>query len=61
MEIVGSKIELLNLKFEDYLDLKNTMIEVYRNLDDPYWSMDDIKILLKAFPEGNFASKSMEK
>jgi predicted amidohydrolase/GNAT superfamily N-acetyltransferase len=57
MEIVGSKIELLNLKFEDYLDLKNTMIEVYRNLDDPYWSMEDIKTLLRAFPEGQLCIK----
>ena len=46
------KVELRNLKFEDYYELKKSMIEAYANLEDPFWTEQHIKTLLKKFPEG---------
>jgi predicted amidohydrolase/GNAT superfamily N-acetyltransferase len=46
------KIELRNLFFEDYFDLREAMIEAYAGIGGDYWYEDDIKTLLKLFPEG---------
>lgn len=46
------KIELRNLKITDYLELKSSMIEAYKNWSDSYWKESDIKKLLDIFPEG---------
>jgi predicted amidohydrolase/ribosomal protein S18 acetylase RimI-like enzyme len=46
------KIELRNLKITDYLELKNSMIEAYKNWSDSYWKESDIQKLLNIFPEG---------
>ncbi|MFN7120160.1 MAG: GNAT family N-acetyltransferase, partial [Saprospiraceae bacterium] len=52
---VATKIELRNLRFEDYLDLKEAMIEAYSGIGGDYWDARDIKKLLKIFPEGQLA------
>jgi predicted amidohydrolase/ribosomal protein S18 acetylase RimI-like enzyme len=46
------KIELRNLKIEDYKELKKSMIEAYPNMVDSYWDEESIVKLLKIFPEG---------
>jgi predicted amidohydrolase/GNAT superfamily N-acetyltransferase len=46
------KIELRNLYFEDYFQLKEAMIEAYAGIGGDYWQLDDIKKLLDLFPEG---------
>ena len=46
------KIELRNLKIDDYLELKNSMIEAYKNWSDSYWKEKHIQKLLEKFPEG---------
>ena len=45
-------IELRNLRYEDYLELKTASIESYKNLAEPFWEPSQIKNLLKLFPEG---------
>lgn len=52
---VATKIELRNLRFEDYLDLKEAMIEAYSGIGGEYWDAREIKKLLKIFPEGQLA------
>ncbi|TVQ42683.1 MAG: GNAT family N-acetyltransferase [Saprospirales bacterium] len=46
------KIELRNLKLEDYLGLKSSMMEAYPNWIGGYWEENHIEKLLKVFPEG---------
>jgi len=46
------KIELRNLHFEDYLGLKEAMIEAYAGIGGDYWQAEDIRTLLNIFPEG---------
>ncbi|MFW5879788.1 MAG: GNAT family N-acetyltransferase, partial [bacterium] len=46
------KIELRNLKFSDYEDLKQVMELVYKDLPDPYWTKKDVETLLDLFPGG---------
>ncbi|MGK7389935.1 MAG: bifunctional GNAT family N-acetyltransferase/carbon-nitrogen hydrolase family protein [Candidatus Cyclobacteriaceae bacterium M2_1C_046] len=46
------KIELRNLEMGDYLELKNSMIEAYKNWSDSYWKEKHIRSLLEKFPEG---------
>ena len=46
------KIELRNLKLEDYLGLKSSMMEAYPNWIGGYWEEKHIEKLLKVFPEG---------
>lgn len=46
------KIELRNLKLEDYLGLKQSMMEAYPGWVGGYWEKRDIKKLLSKFPEG---------
>jgi len=45
-------IELRHLKMSDYLDLKESMIKAYAQIEDPFWERKDISKLLKVFPEG---------
>lgn len=52
MQAEISKVELRNLKIEDYKELKKSMIESYPEMADSYWKESDIKKLLKKFPEG---------
>lgn len=50
--IDSTKIELRNLKIKDYEELKVSMIESYESLDGAIWSEDEIKTLIRKFPEG---------
>ncbi|OYX82364.1 MAG: carbon-nitrogen hydrolase, partial [Flavobacteriales bacterium 32-34-25] len=52
MQAEINKVELRNLKIEDYKELKNSMIESYPEMVDDYWKEADIKKLLKIFPAG---------
>ena len=46
------KIEVRNLKFSDYEELKASMIEAYKHWEGAYWKEEHIKTLLDKFPEG---------
>jgi predicted amidohydrolase/ribosomal protein S18 acetylase RimI-like enzyme len=46
------KLLLRNLQIEDYPDMVEIMSQVYSNIGDSLWLEDDIKGLLKIFPEG---------
>ena len=52
MQAKIKKVELRNLAFEDYKQLKNSMIESYPEMADSYWRANDIERLLGVFPEG---------
>lgn len=57
------KIDNLNLEFlktSDYDELKHAMIDSYSNLPDSIWSKDQIKTLVKKFPEGQVVLKVNE-
>lgn len=47
-----AKIELRNLKMDDYDDLLESMEKSYARLEEPAWTKKDISKLLKIFPEG---------
>lgn len=44
-------IELKYLQLKDYESLKEAMLEVYNQIDDPYWEKREIQSLLKKFKE----------
>lgn len=50
-----NKVELRNLKIEDYQELKNTMIVSYPEMVDSYWKQSHIEKLLEIFPQGQLA------
>ncbi|MGB5941926.1 MAG: carbon-nitrogen hydrolase family protein [Leeuwenhoekiella sp.] len=50
-------IELHYLTLDDYQELKAAMIEVYLNIPDASWRLQDIKRLIKKFPEGQVVLK----
>ncbi len=50
-------IELIYLKATDYQDLKEAMIASYTNMANAYWSLDQVKTLIKLFPEGQVIIK----
>lgn len=56
MQAEINKVELRNLRVEDYKELRLSMQHAYRDVDldmeEPYWAEKDIKRLLKIFPEG---------
>ncbi|HYD92121.1 MAG TPA: GNAT family N-acetyltransferase, partial [Flavobacterium sp.] len=56
MQAEINKVELRNLKIEDYKELRLSMQHAYKDVDmemeEPYWGEKDIKRLLKIFPEG---------
>lgn len=49
------KIEVRHLKFDDYLELKDSMIKAYHDWEGAYWKEHHIKSLLTKFPEGQIA------
>lgn len=54
------KIENITLEYltiEDYQSLKSTMDEIYKPLADPSWQLEEIKKLIKIFPEGQVILK----
>jgi ribosomal protein S18 acetylase RimI-like enzyme len=52
MQTKIKKVELRNLAFEDYKQLKDSMVESYPEMADSYWRANDIERLLGIFPEG---------
>ncbi|WP_281322940.1 carbon-nitrogen hydrolase family protein [Flavobacterium aestivum] len=52
MQAKIKKVELRNLAFEDYRQLKNSMVESYPEMADSYWRPSHIQRLLDVFPEG---------
>lgn len=50
-------IELVYLKVKDYPAIKKAMSEAYSNLSDAYWEEDQVKTLIKNFPEGQVGIK----
>ena len=51
------KIELDFLKLEDYLALKEAMVQAYPSMPENYWKESQIKKLLNKFPEGQAVIK----
>ena len=47
-----NKVELRNLKYDDYKELKNSMVESYPEMVGSYWREHQIEKLLNIFPEG---------
>ncbi len=52
MEVAAKKIELRNLTLEDYIGLKDAMIQAYSGGGVTHWNRQAIAKLLKIFPEG---------
>ncbi|RTY96009.1 bifunctional GNAT family N-acetyltransferase/carbon-nitrogen hydrolase family protein [Flavobacterium sp. GT3R68] len=52
MQAKIKKVELRNLEFDDYKQLKKSMVQSYPEMVDSYWRADDIEKLLGVFPEG---------
>ncbi|MBN2893615.1 MAG: GNAT family N-acetyltransferase [Bacteroidales bacterium] len=50
-------VELKYLTLEDYQELKDAMLETYSNLPNSYWTKDQLKLLMKKFPEGQVVIK----
>ena len=46
------KILLRNLQIDDYLELKEGMIQSYSDLKESYWQEDHIQTLINKFPDG---------
>ena len=46
------KIEVRNLNLSDYLGLRDSMKEAYKNWHGSVWTEEHIKLLLEIFPEG---------
>ena len=47
-----TKVELRNLRIEDYNELKSSMVQAYSEMDGSYWKEHQIEKLLEIFPEG---------
>jgi predicted amidohydrolase/GNAT superfamily N-acetyltransferase len=52
MQTEINKVELRNLRIEDYKELKISMQQAYSDFENSFWSENDIENLLKIFPEG---------
>lgn len=50
-------IELVFLRFDDYSDLKQAMLESYVNMPEMFWKESHIKTLVDNFPEGQVVIK----
>ena len=51
------KVELLYLRIEDYLEIKDVMQTAYSSMPDAYWKESHINSLLNKFPEGQVVIK----
>jgi len=60
MDTSELKIELRNLKLEDYLELKAAMEDSYHDVDEDPWTKDDIQTLLDIFPQGQICITANE-
>jgi ribosomal protein S18 acetylase RimI-like enzyme len=52
MQTEIQKVELRNLRIQDYKELRRSMQHAYHDMEEPYWDEKDIRRLLKIFPEG---------
>ncbi len=52
MQAEINKVELRNLRIEDYKELKTSMVEAYSEMEGSYWKEHHIEKLLSIFPEG---------
>jgi len=52
MQTKINKVELRNLEFDDYKELKKSMVESYPEMVGSYWREHHIEKLLDIFPEG---------
>ncbi len=52
MQAEINKVELRNLRIEDYKELKNSMMEAYSDMEGSHWKEHHIQKLLQIFPEG---------
>jgi predicted amidohydrolase/GNAT superfamily N-acetyltransferase len=52
MQTEINKVELRNLRIEDYKELKQSMIEAYPGMIDSHWQEGHIEELLRLFPDG---------
>lgn len=50
-------IELVFLKPQDYIEIRQSMIEAYSNMPEVYWKEKHIKTLVEKFPEGQVGIK----
>ncbi|MDT8308696.1 MAG: GNAT family N-acetyltransferase [Bacteroidales bacterium] len=50
-------IELKFLEIQDYQELKEAMVTVYKTMPDTHWKEDEIKTLIKKFPQGQVVVK----
>lgn len=48
----AKKIEVRRLNLDDYMGLRNSMLEAYKNWHGSVWTEDHIKLLIDIFPEG---------
>lgn len=55
------KVEIRQLRFADYKELKSSMIKAYKNWEDSHWLEDQIRNLLKIFPDGQICVLVNEK
>lgn len=46
------KIEVRNLRLDDYMGLRDSMLEAYKNWHGSIWAENHIQLLLEIFPEG---------
>ncbi|MDT8413924.1 MAG: carbon-nitrogen hydrolase family protein [Flavobacteriaceae bacterium] len=52
-----NKVSLEYLSLHDYQELKDVMIEAYRNMPNSYWSESHVQKLISIFPEGQIGIK----
>ncbi len=52
MQTEIKKVELRNLRIEDYKELKASMVQAYSEMEGSYWKEHHIQKLLDIFPEG---------
>lgn len=51
-QLTDLTIEIRNLRYDDYPELKDSMIQCYYTLDKPYWDKEIVRKLIDIFPEG---------
>jgi hypothetical protein len=54
MQAKINKVELRNLEFDDYKELKNSMVESYPEMVGSYWREHHIEKLLSLFLKVNW-------
>lgn len=57
MEQLIENVELQLLTLRDYGELKSVMIKAYHTMPDSYWEEEQIRALVKLFPEGQLVMK----